>query len=330
MYPWFEALFQQLDSSFAQQHGHHALLFKSDHGLGSEQWLQQITQGLLCLEAQGLHACGRCQNCQLSQAGSHPDLHHIQLQEGKNIGIDQVRELISRLQQYARQGGNKVVYIPTLALLSEAAANALLKTLEEPKDRTYFVLLADLNAPLMPTIYSRCQVWTLTAPSLLVAKNWLHNQFRRGEVDDADIETALRINYNRPLAALNALQQGWLELRKQFLRQLWLFHRSCALEPFLKQFAFDDSVLLQRQLNWLASFFGDSLKCRLQIQQGWINQDLVKGIEQFSEKFSQSALLHANQLVTRLHQDLKQINAVNQELIVLDFLTKLIMEVFEA
>nr|WP_152596759.1 DNA polymerase III subunit delta' [Chelonobacter oris] len=326
MYPWFEPLFAQLDNSFAQQHGHHALLFKSDAGLGSEQLLTALAQGLLCLEKPGLQACGKCQNCGLFHAESHPDFHCLQVQEGKNIGIDQVRELIGSLQQYARQDGNKVVYIPTLERLSEAAANALLKTLEEPSDRTYFLLLADLSAALMPTIYSRCQVWTLTAPPQPQVKAWLQQQIA---VQETDIETALRINYNRPLATLNALQKGWLDLRKQFLRQFWLFQQNRAPEPFMKQFAFDDDVLLQRQLNWLTAFFSDCLKCRLQIRQGWINQDIANGIEQFSRLFSQTALLHANDLLRQLRRDLTQINAVNQELMVLDFLTKLITDVFE-
>lgn len=326
MYPWFEPLFHQLDNSFAHGQGHHALLFKSDQGLGSEQLLMTIAQGLLCLEKPGLQACGHCYNCQLFHAGTHPDFHRLALQEGKNIGIDQVRELTASLQQYARQDGNKVVYLPTLELLSEAAANALLKTLEEPSDGTYFLLLADLTASLMPTIYSRCQVWTLAPPPKAQAKAWLQTQL---QADDGDVETALRINYHRPLAALNGLQNDWLPLRKQFLRQFWLFQQNRALEPFLQQFALKDEVLLQRQLNWLSSFFSDSLKCGLQIRQGWINQDIANGIEQFSAQFSQTALLHANQLVQQLRQDLSQINAVNQELIILDFLSKLITQVFE-
>ncbi|MGR3806224.1 DNA polymerase III subunit delta' [Pasteurella testudinis] len=326
MYPWFEPLLQQLDRTFADGHGHHALLFKSDQGLGSEQLLQSIAAGLLCEQKSGLQACGQCQHCQLFASGNHPDFHQLLLQDGKNIGIDQVRELIAALQQYARQDGNKVVYLPNLELLSEAAANALLKTLEEPSEKTYFLLLADLAAPLMPTIYSRCQVWTLTAPSPTLAKSWLRRQI---EATDEDLDTALRVNYNRPLAALNALQKAWLPLRKQFLRQFWLFYQQRQLEPFLQQFAFKDEMLLQRQLNWLSSFFSDSLKCKLHIKQGWINQDIANGIEQFSQRLPQTALLHGNQLILQLRQDFSQINAVNQELMVLDCLSKLIMQVFE-
>ncbi|TNH04412.1 DNA polymerase III subunit delta' [Testudinibacter sp. TR-2022] len=326
MYPWFAPLFQQLDAAFAAGHGHHALLFKSEPGLGSETLLNAIAKGLLCQTAPGLQACGHCQHCQLFDSGNHPDLHRLLLQDGKNIGIDQVRELIANLQQYARQDGNKVVYLPTIELLSEAAANALLKTLEEPTDQTYFVLLADITAPLMPTIYSRCQVQTLIAPSVPLATTWLQQQFSAA---DEEIATALRVNYNRPLAALNALQRGWLPLRKQFLRQFWLFYQNRQLEPFLQQFAFKDEILLQRQLNWLSAFFSDSLKCKLQIKQGWINHDIANGIEQFSQGLSQTALLQGNQLVSQLRQDFAQINAVNQELIVLDCLSKLISDVFE-
>ncbi len=72
------------------------------------------------------------------QSNNHPDFHILEPIEDKDIGIDQVRELIYKLQNFAQQGGNTVVYIRGVDRLTEASSNALLKTLEEPRENVYF------------------------------------------------------------------------------------------------------------------------------------------------------------------------------------------------
>lgn len=326
MYPWFNPLLTQLNGAFLQGKGHHALLLLSEQGLGSESLLTYLAQGLLCTQQAGIHACGQCSSCQLFKAGNHPDYHVLNSIDNKAISIDQVREVSHALQQYAHQDGNKVVVIQPLDKLSESAANALLKTLEEPSENTYFVMLADMSANITATIYSRSQVWKLTAPQSVVSQSWIEQQYPNYTKEE--INTALCINYQRPLSALNMLQEGLLAQRKDFLRQLWLFYQHKRLYHFFSYFALNNTALLADQINWLMSFFQDALKQRLHIHTGWVNQDIAKGISLFAEQHSSEQLLKASELTTQLRQDL-MINGVNQELMVLDYLTKLIMEVFE-
>ena len=87
---------------------------------------------------------------------------------------------------------------------------------------------------------------------------------------------------------------------------------------------------IQEQLEWLASFFGDALKAKMGITSGWINPDLCNGIQPFSDSFSSQALLKGHQLIQQTQRDLREVNAVNQELMLLNCLTKLVMDVFES
>ncbi|PVX32075.1 DNA polymerase III delta prime subunit [Pasteurella langaaensis DSM 22999] len=321
LYPWLEPIYHQISNAFSQGHGHHALLFKTDFGLGSERLIDAVASLLFCQESE--KPCGHCHACHLFSAGSHPDFHLLAPIDNKDIGVDQVREMNEKVNQHAQQNGNKVVMVQGAERLTEAAANALLKTLEEPRPNTYFLLQTGLSSPLLATIHSRCQTWIVNAPSLQVAQDWLHTEY---SAETHEILTALRINYGRPLLALECLQQNLLEKRREFLRQFWLFYtRSSPLE-LLPLF---DSALIFQQLDWISSFLSDALKDKLGIQSNWINQDLQRGIQQFSQKQTAQGLLNANQIVQKVRSDLTQINAVNQELILLDGLTKLVTEVFE-
>ena len=321
LYPWLTPTYDKITAAFAQGHGHHALLFKADTGLGAEKLLNAVAAFLFCQESE--KPCGHCHHCHLFKAGNHPDFHLLAPIDNKDIGVDQVREINEKVNQHAQQNGNKVVLVQGAERLTEAAANALLKTLEEPRPNTYFLLQTDVSASLLATIYSRCQNWLLNVPSLGVAQTWLQSQYH---AETAEIHTALRINYGRPLQALATLEQGLIEKRRDFLRAFWLFYQRRSPLELLPLF---DKELIHQQLDWLNSFLSDALKDKLGIKTGWICQDLAKGVQQFNDKQTALGLLKANQIVQQVRSDLAQINAVNQELILLDGLTRLITEVFE-
>lgn len=323
LYPWLTPHFQQIISAFRQDHGHHALLFKADTGLGVESLIQSVAAWLICKQPQDQQACSNCHSCRLFNAGNHPDFHLLAPLEDKDIGVDQVREINEKVSQHAQQNGNKIVYIQAAQRLTESAANALLKTLEEPRPHTYFLLQTDLSAGLPATIYSRCQTRLINPPPTQTAMDWLQGQYP-AKIDE--ISTALCINYGRPLAAAETLEKKLLEKRREFLRQFWLFYSRRSPLEILPHF---EKELVFQQLDWIASFLADALKDKLGIMENWVNQDLSPGIQQFSQKQSVAGLLQANQIIQKVRSDLTQINAVNQELILLDGLTRLITEVFE-
>lgn len=323
LYPWLTPYFDRISTAFAQGYGHHALLFKADTGLGAEQLIRMIAHRLICQSPENGAPCEICHSCHLFQAGNHPDFHLLAPIENKDIGVDQVREINEKVNQHAQQNGNKVVFVQEAERLTENAVNALLKTLEEPRPNTYFLLQTDLSASLPATIYSRCQTWVINPPSAETAFNWLQKQYP-DKMDE--IPTALRINYARPLAAAETLEKGLLEKRREFLRQFWLFYSRRSPLEILPHF---DKTLLFQQIDWLAAFLSDALKDKLGIRENWISQDLERGIQQFNQKQTMLGLLKANQILQKMRSDLSLVNAVNQELILLDGLTRLITEVFE-
>ncbi|MBF0785063.1 DNA polymerase III subunit delta' [Muribacter muris] len=326
LYPWQTATYQALSNAFLNGRGHHALLFKTELGLGTDTLVRHFAHWLLCQHPQGNLACGQCKSCLLTQAENHPDFHLIHPLDGKDIGIDQIREMTARLQQFAQQGGNTVVYIQDADRLTEAAANALLKTLEEPPQQCYFLLEAPLSAPILATIQSRCQTWLIHTPEHQIAYDWLQSHCPNTEPQSIDV--SLRLCRHRPLICKDFLETDRLTQRKTFFQTFWRFYKSRDVWFMLKAFSTDIPQLLT-ELEWLESFFSDAVKAKLAITNGWLNLDLEKGVQLFSQQLSTRQLLAGHQILQQTQQDLREINAVNAELIVMDCLTKLVLRVFE-
>ena len=302
--------------------GHHALLIKADQGLGAERLFDALTKRIMCQMADNA-PCGHCHACHLMAAQSHPDFHVLASQEGKDIGVDQIRSINEVVSQHAQQSGNKLVYIQDAERLTEAAANALLKTLEEPRPNTYFLLQIEPSSSLLATIYSRCQVWNVPLPTEAEALTWLSSQF---QAETSELLTALAMNLGRPLLALETLQQGLIEQRKNFLRQFWLFYRRRSPLEILPFFEKERTV---QQVDWILAFLSDAIKYKLEIQSGWQTLDLKTGVTQFADEQTALGLLTANKIMQKVRSDLLTINGVNTELMLLDGLTKLITDVFK-
>ena len=116
--------------------------------------------------------------------------------------------------------------------------------------------------------------------------------------------------------------------RKAFLQTFWKFYKSRDVWLLLSAFEKEAGPILE-QLDWLGSFFADALKARLDIATGWVNPDLQNGIIPFSQALSPQKLLKGHQLIQQTSQDLREVNAVNLELMLADCLTKLVLDVFE-
>ena len=128
-------------------------------------------------------------------------------EKGKSsLGIEPIRQVIETLYAHAQQGGAKVIWLPQAEQLTEAAANALLKTLEEPPEKTYFLLGCREPSRLMATLRSRCLYWHLASPDEQLSLQWLGRQAAGSQTDRL---TALRL-HDAPLAAEQLLQpQQW-------------------------------------------------------------------------------------------------------------------------
>lgn len=195
----------------------HALLFTGPAGVGKRSLAQSLARLVLCQNSkQADTSCGNCHACHLLQAESHPDFRLIQPEEeGQAIKIDQIRELSDFIHQTAHQGGLRVVLIQPATAMNTYAANALLKTLEEPAPNTLLILISDNRTKLPITIVSRCQQIRLLAPSRDAALNWLISQ-------DPLVawEPILEATHGAPLLAQAWQQQGVWPLYQSFINDL--------------------------------------------------------------------------------------------------------------
>lgn len=173
LYPWLADPWRALNAHLELGRVPQAMLIHGAAGLGKTRLAELFAQKLLC-ERPKEFACGECAGCRLFLAGTHPDFIRVQPAEpGKNIGVDAVRQLIAELALKSHYGGFRIVMISPAHQLNINAANALLKTLEEPAERTLMLLLTDSASALPATILSRCQKLPVGPPSLALACRWL-------------------------------------------------------------------------------------------------------------------------------------------------------------
>ncbi len=154
-------LVARLRSKLARERLPHAMIFSGPEGIGKRTLALRVAQALNC-GARDAHGreCGSCGSCRAVPAGSHPDVSTVSVEPGSTrIRIEQIRELRARLELAVAPGSAQVFLIDPAERMNPASANAVLKVLEEPPDRTYFVLITTNLHELMPTIRSRCQVY---------------------------------------------------------------------------------------------------------------------------------------------------------------------------
>ncbi|HET6433937.1 DNA polymerase III subunit delta' [Dyella sp.] len=218
--PWHAEHWQRLQARRERGALPHALLLCGPAGLGKRVFAERFVRGLLCVQPVGGEACGHCRSCALLAAGSHPDRVAVSYGLRKDgvqrseIVVDQVRDLSARLAMSSQFGGWQVATIDPADALNAAAANALLKTLEEPAAQTMLVLVADAPWRLPQTIRSRCQRFEFQLPEAAAALAWLQTQ---GVEDGA---AALEAAGGNPGLAQRWSQDGSLARRREVRRDL--------------------------------------------------------------------------------------------------------------
>jgi DNA polymerase-3 subunit delta' len=169
----------------------HGLLFRGGPGIGKLDLAINYAQSLLCRDP-GLAntACGKCPSCHWFEQGTHPDFRILQPESlsleseetesgkkpSKQISVAQVRGLADFFGMTAHQGGRRVIVIHPAESMNPNAANALLKSLEEPPPGLLFILVSNRPQQLLPTILSRCVAFALPAPDTASATRWLAGQ----------------------------------------------------------------------------------------------------------------------------------------------------------
>lgn len=177
----------------------HAVLIHGPEGIGKSQFAHEIIRAQVCSQptAEGL-ACGQCHGCRMLAAGAHTDVTRVCPEEGKkNIRIEPIRQLTEFMSLSTSHATRRIAMIWPADAMNLNAANALLKTLEEPPGPALIVLVTAHPARLPATIRSRCQMLRLPRPERTQAKQWLREQ---GITQDSDLLLALA--QGSPLRAL--------------------------------------------------------------------------------------------------------------------------------
>jgi DNA polymerase-3 subunit delta' len=133
------------------------ILLAGPGGIGKRRIAQEMAQSLFC-EKHVWAGCGTCHSCTLFKAHNTPDLYQLDFADAEQASIERVRELLYSLQLKSFAGTQRVVIFDNAHLMSNAVTNVLLKTLEEPRPNTYFLLISSSKARMLPTLLSRSQV----------------------------------------------------------------------------------------------------------------------------------------------------------------------------
>jgi DNA polymerase-3 subunit delta' len=214
MYPWL----QEVESEFAERllggRMAHAIMLSGPAGLGKTELGRAFLAGLLCLQER-YPACGVCRSCQLLATGAHPEGHILTFEphpkrEGlrTELLVDQVRRVTAALQLTNSVSRRKAALLYPAESLNESAANALLKTLEEPPGDAVLILVSHNPARLPATVRSRCQNLCARLPDGEVAIPWLA---QAAQVAPDEAALALEAAAGSPLKARRILRQEGIE-----------------------------------------------------------------------------------------------------------------------
>ena len=269
IHPWNAGLFRQLTAD--PEHMPHAILLHGPAGVGKLDLANELARWALC-QRPGLDgSCGVCDACNWFDQGNHPDFRRVEPVEpeaededaaapakkapkkgGRVIKVEAIREISEFLSLTAHRGGWRVALIQPAEFMNPAAANALLKTLEEPPARVLLLLVSHQPGRLLPTVVSRCRKVAVPLPEREAALSWL----RAAGLPEPD--SPLAEAGGAPLAALGFAEPERARRREAFLD---LLAQPRQLDAILAAQTYQSA--LAESWGWLSRWVHDLLAQRL-------------------------------------------------------------------
>lgn len=317
-----------LERSIQRQRVHHGQLFVGPAGVGKRSTALAFAKILNCTEhAVGDFepACGKCPACRkFDNELQHPDLHVIEPQGGvnKTIKIDQVRGIQKIATTRPYEGRWQIVILDDAHAMTDEAANALLKTLEEPPDTMRLILVTDQPQSLLTTIRSRCQTLRFGAlDEQLVVR--ILDRTSEEPPDRARLEVAARYGEGSVGRSSQFLESGLLDERAELLETLEELSRERTANLLEKAEAMGrDRTNLGPRLEVLGVLLRDVLLWQVGIPaERMVNRDVIEQIATLGRLFDADALLARIEMV-RVARELITRN-VNSTLIVENLYTEL-------
>jgi DNA polymerase-3 subunit delta' len=280
IYPWQNEVWQILARG-------HALLLKGGKGIGKLGFAQYLAKYLLCEKLSSKsEACENCPSCRWFEQGGHPDFCLVEpeaLSElsdeinmrvrsdaeansevkssntkskkkpSKQISVAQIRALTDLINMSSHRGGYKIILIHPAETMNAAAANALLKNLEEPPSQTLFILVTHRPHYLLPTLRSRCRQIAMPTPDFTQSIDWLDQQGIKNP------KASLAVAGYAPLAALEYNDEEYFLQHEAFIKHI------SALKSF-NPISLAEEIQksdLPTVVNWLQKWCYDLISFRL-------------------------------------------------------------------
>jgi DNA polymerase-3 subunit delta' len=303
---------QLLMTHIASHQVRHAYLFTGPDSIGKRTLAVRFAQALNCRNAaQAGLVCGECRACRLIQEGTFPDAHIIEAQEGATvIKVEQIRDLQRELALTPYEAKWRIAILLQFHEAHESAANALLKTLEEPSPHVVILLTARSAESLLPTIVSRCELFNLRAPT--------RDELERVLVERGESKEKARllagISSGRPGYALRLLANpALLDQRTKILNDfVGLLGNNRAM-----RFAYVEEVTRGKDLQVLrehaedvlvswGSLWRDVLVTSTDADTATQNPDRAEDIERLASKLDTDQVFHA------LQKTMESIDAIHR------------------
>ena len=264
----------------------HAYLFEGPDGIGKRLMALAFARALLCVRGTG---CGDCNACRKVDHNNHPDIHLLDA-EGASLKIDQVRALQQDLSLHPLEGHYKICLIDGAEQFTTGAANALLKTLEEPQPNTIIVLITSQPDKLLPTIRSRCQRLLF---SRLPKQQMTEILARELELDETEAMILAALSEGSFRKALGQDRHLYLEKRRKLIQSL------SALSPGsnIATFSFADELATEKEqlpdiLDIFQAFYRDLLLLKNgRPEKELVNLDLLETLHRQNRLTTTGALL---------------------------------------
>jgi len=280
VFPWQEEQWAFFTRCLEMDRLAHALIIEGPSGCGKTLLANAMAAKLLCNSDQE-QACGQCRSCELLKGGAHPEFINITFEIDTKTGklrtvitVDQVREMIRKLQLTTSISTRKVTCIIPAERMHPSAANALLKSLEEPAGSdTVLILVTDSPGKLPITIRSRCQVISVNQPGRETALGWLR-QVRSNS--DAEVNAAIDAAGGSPLRAAQFLESPELDAFKQVRESLsTLLSRPGSVSEVNGRLAGLDKTEIWR---WLSACTSDAIRaCMRGAAPEWLPANIQLG-----------------------------------------------------
>lgn len=291
-FPWTLSQWQQLVQRVSEDRLPHAMLFCGIEGLGKLEIAQQFAQSILCEQPDDNgESCKVCRSCSQFTAKSHPDFYLVEPEEeGKAVKVDQIRGLIGNFSLASHYGRYRVAIISPAESMNLAAANSLLKSLEEPPENTLIILVSSHSAALPSTILSRCQRVNFDAPGTDMAVNWLNNH--QSDFPDSEIagkeRELLAMAYGAPLKAVTSADSEQIALRNE------IFEHFLAVAEGAETALSGNTQWLKTgittPIQWVYSWISDLIKLKNHLNAAIVNHDKSSDLQKLAQKVELSSL----------------------------------------